>query len=321
MEYTVYFYEAFEEEQTSLKKYLPSRIKAGFTWKTIQEAGHDQLPAAIISMRTQSIIPTNWAGNVDAFISRSTGYDHLSAYRKLTGTSAAMGHLPLYCNRAVAEQALLFWLALMRGFNNQQKNFSSFVRDGLTGLELTGKKIVVFGVGNIGHEIVDIARALRMDVFGVDFVKRFDDVTYLQPMDAAARADIIVASMNLTDQNKGYFNDAFWHQTKKAALFVNISRGELSPTTHLVKAIEDGCLSGIALDVFDAEKEVAAYLRDGIASDHPQVKALMALRKKDNVILTPHNAFNTHESVERKSEQSVRQLMAFWETGKLIWPI
>ena len=41
----------------------------------------------------------------------------------------------------------------------------------------------------------------------------------------------------------------------------------------------------------------------------------------DNVILTPHNAFNTQEAVERKSEQSVRQVAEFLKSGKFIWPI
>ena len=321
MKYTVYFYEAFEEEQLQLKKYLPTGIKAGFTWKTIQEAGHNRPPAAVISTRTQSAIPPEWAGDITAFISRSTGYDHLTAYREQTGCSALMGHLPLYCNRAVAEQTLMFWLALMRKLKSQLKNFNGFARDGLSGMELSGKTVAVYGVGNIGHEVLDIAASLRMQTIGVDIIQRFDDVTYVEPYSAAARADIIVAAMNLTQENRGYFNAAFWAKVKPGALFINISRGELAPTTHLLAALQKGTLAGLAIDVFDAEKDVAAYLRNGVNSDHPQVQALLKLRDRDDVILTPHNAFNTIEAVERKSEQTVKQLISFLETGQLIWPV
>ncbi|MBR5839434.1 MAG: hypothetical protein IKZ84_12895, partial [Victivallales bacterium] len=48
---------------------------------------------------------------------------------------------------------------------------------------------------------------------------------------------------------------------------------------------------------------------------------LQYLMDADNVILTPHNAFNTKEAVERKSEQSVRQVTEFLKSGKFIWPI
>ncbi|MEM6801373.1 MAG: hydroxyacid dehydrogenase, partial [Bacteroidota bacterium] len=91
----VFFYEAFEEEQEALKHFLPDHIKAGFSWKTIQEYGADAPPAPIISVRTQSNLPAEWANNLDAILSRSTGYDHLKAYLRLTGKDVACGHLPL----------------------------------------------------------------------------------------------------------------------------------------------------------------------------------------------------------------------------------
>ena len=40
-----FFYEAFEEEAAALQRHLPSRVHAGFTWKTIQEAGDAEPPA------------------------------------------------------------------------------------------------------------------------------------------------------------------------------------------------------------------------------------------------------------------------------------
>jgi phosphoglycerate dehydrogenase-like enzyme len=40
-----------------------------------------------------------------------------------------------------------------------------------------------------------------------------------------------------------------------------------------------------------------------------------------NVVLTPHNAFNTIEAVVRKSEQSIQQVQHFMETGEFLWPV
>jgi len=320
-DYDIWFYEAFEEEEQALKRYLPEEARAGFTWKTIQEAGHTQPPAPVICTRTQSIYPRQWATLLQAILSRSTGYDHLLRYREETGFSAPMGHLPLYCNRAVAEQALLLWLALMRRLPRQQAQFHRFERDGLTGREMGGKTVAVFGVGNIGYQVADIARSLGMTVRGVDIDPRHRDIDYVTPEQAAENADIIVAAMNLTRENAGYFNRDFWERCKPGALFVNISRGELSPITILEEALEKGRLAGLALDVFNHEKQLAACLRDGAEMEDEEVQALMRLAEKDTVILTPHNAFNTEESVARKSEQTVRQWQYFKEHGRFLWPV
>jgi D-lactate dehydrogenase len=321
MDYTVYFYEAFDEEERELKKYLPAEINAGFTWKTIQEAGHKNPPAEIISTRTQSIYPQSWAPEIKAIISRSTGYDHLEDYRQKTQAVFALGYLPLYCSRTVAEQALMFWMALMRKLSRQQWQFKTFYRDGLTGREVQHKNLVVYGVGNIGYEVIKIGRGLDMNVTGVDIIKKHSDVSYTKPLEGAAQADIIVCAMNLTTQNENYFNQNFFKHVKPSLIFVNVSRGEISPVTGILEALEKGKISGAALDVFDHEKNLAVGLRSGSFSSDKQVKTIQKMLEMDNVILTPHNAFNTMEAVERKSEQTVEQLIHFLQEGKLKWQV
>src|SRR5713226_9319386 len=97
----IHFYEAFEEEVAVLRRHLPAGVHADFTWRTIQEAGHTEPPAPLVSIRTQSAIPAAWAGKVNGIISRTTGYDHL------VGQRIPCGYLPEYCTRSVAEQAIL----------------------------------------------------------------------------------------------------------------------------------------------------------------------------------------------------------------------
>ncbi|MEZ4687126.1 MAG: NAD(P)-dependent oxidoreductase [Bacteroidia bacterium] len=167
----VFFYEAFEEEAEAIKHYLPEGIDAGFTWKTIQEYGKTEPPAPIISLRTQSVIPPAWAGNLDAILSRSTGYDHLRDYRDEYAPGLALGYLPLYCNRAVAEQAMLMWMALASQIPQQLEHFQRFHRDGLTGRETAKKTLLVVGVGNIGYEVVRIGKGLDMQVLAVDLIE------------------------------------------------------------------------------------------------------------------------------------------------------
>ncbi len=315
----VYFYEAFEEEAEELRRLLPPSISAGYTDRTIQEAGHATPPARLISIRTQSQIPLAWVSALDAILSRSTGYDHLSTYA--ASSRVALGYLPLYCHRAVAEQAMLLWMALLRRLPRQIRQFHDFHRDGLTGAECEGRTLVVVGVGAIGREVYRIGEALGMRVLGVDRDPRYVDVDYVALETALDQSDVLVCAMDLNETNRGYFDMAKWRRAKPGAIFVNVSRGELSPSTELLRALSDGLLGGVGLDVFDQEAALAVALRSNSQPADPEALAALELAVRDDCICTPHNAFNTVEAVERKSDHSVQQIVAYLQTGRFLWPV
>jgi D-lactate dehydrogenase len=317
----VCFYEAFEEEEAALKKYLPDSINAEFTWKTIQESGHSEPVAPIISTRTQSKLPPEWSGKLTAILSRSTGFDHLIRYYNETGTKTSFGYLPLYCNRAVAEQAMLLWMSLLRRLPRQLKQFQEFDRDGLTGLECEHKTLLVAGVGNIGYEVIKIGRGLGMQVFGVDIVQKHSDVNYINKAAGIVKADVVVCAMNLTKDNYGYFDYEFLKHGKKGIIFVNIARGEMSPVEDLLRLMNEKHLGGLALDVYENEVNLAHHLRNKSISESAEMDVIQKLSEFENVIMTPHNAFNTSESVERKAEQSIRQIEHFLKNRSFIWPV
>lgn len=317
----VYFYEAFEEEADALKACMPAGVEAGYTWQTIQEAGHHVPPAPIISVRTQSALPRAWAPELKAILSRSTGYDHLVRYREAAGDAVALGYLPLYCNRAVAEQALLLWMALLRRLPRQRSHFETFDRDGLTGAECAGKTLLVVGVGHIGYEIVRIGQGLDMRVLGVDLAPRHDDVVYVAVDEGLSQADIVVSSMNLTAQNAGYFSAERLARCRPGALFINIARGEQALPSVLLKALDAGVLGGVGLDVYAEENDLAVALRAGETPATSEARAVLSLAKRPDVILTPHNAFNSAEAVRRKSEHSARQIAFFHANQTFLWPV
>jgi len=317
----VFFYEAFKEEEKELRKYLPGKINAEFTWKTIQEANQNTPPARLISTRTQSIFPPEWSKKLSGILSRSTGYEHLSEYQRKIEKKLELGYLPLYCHRAVAEQAMMLWITLLRKLPLQQSNFSTFYRDGITGFDCENKTLLIVGAGNIGGQLIQIGKGLGMKIICVDIVIKYPEEKYVPIEEGISLADIIVCSMNLTDQNRNYFTYELLKKAKKNAIFINISRGEFSKSSVLLKLVKENHLGGIGLDVFNEEKELANCLRGNKSSDNPEVQATIELSKFNNVILTPHNAFNTWESVDRKSSQSILQIMHFLDTGKFLWPV
>ncbi|MGQ9801682.1 MAG: NAD(P)-dependent oxidoreductase [Candidatus Saccharicenans sp.] len=309
----VYFYEVFEEEARLLKSLIGDRLEFGLTDRTIQESGHRQPPARLISVRTQSIIPVDWQDRLDGVLSRTTGFDNLKAYRNAISVPVALGYLEEYATRAVAEQAVLMMLSLMRKLPLQLERFRRFERDGLTGKECQNRHLLVVGVGRIGSEIVRIGQGLGMQVRGVDIVRRHSFVEYVEPDEGLAWAEVIICAMNLTEDNYHYF---FYEVLKKAAagvIFINIARGEHAPLADLLRLLKEGHLGGLGLDVFEDEAEVGTAMRTGRPEQSEKAAIVARLLKYPNVILTPHNAFNTAEALERKARFSVEEIFYFLE--------
>ncbi|MBU0678953.1 MAG: hydroxyacid dehydrogenase [Verrucomicrobia bacterium] len=317
----IIFYEAFKEEELALKACAPPGLDAVFTAATIQESGHSLPPARIVSIRTQSDIPAEWSKCVDAIISRSTGYDHILRFLARAGNPVPCGYLPEYCARSVAEHAMTMWQMLLRRVPQQIRQFARFDRDGLTGRESRGRKLVVVGVGRIGIEIVRLGQALEMQVYGVDIEEKHANVNYVSIEEALPLADVLVCAMNLTKENASYFNASRWERVKNGVVFVNIARGELSPLKDLVQALDQGCLGGLGLDVYEDEPQLGTALRSGSPGSFAGAGILSILAERPDTVLTPHNAFNTVEAIERKAFQTIEQVSGFLTDGTLIWPV
>jgi len=316
MKYHIYFFETYIEEQRFIQKNLPKEIKAGFTFKPIQEMKFSQPPSEIISIRTQSIIPQNWKINLKGILSRTTGHDHLTYWQDII----PCGYLPLYCSRSVAEQALLLTIALLRKLPQQINQFTNFNRNNISGYEIKNKNVVIFGIGNIGYELFKIFKGLEANTFGVDLEKKFTNVEYISHKKAPKIADIIICAMNLNNTNHNLFNKEFFSRCKDKIIFVNISRGEISPIEDLIYSLKQNKIGALALDVFNNEAKLSTAIRRQDLNSQ-EYKEVLKLQSFPNVILTPHNAFNTHESTHNKALQSIEQLIYFNKYKKFKWQL
>lgn len=337
----VMFYEVFKEEEEALRKILPKNIRAAFTWKTVQENQDVKPRAHIICIRTQSRIPADWASKIRGILTRSQGFDHLVSYRKraeseihpssprcfragprrILPEGLHYGYLGDYCSRAVAEHAILVMLALLRKLKTQIKHFSEFKRDHITGCECKGRNALVIGVGNIGQEIAHMARGLGMRVKGMDIIKRLKNLEYVSLPKGLAWADVIFCSPELTDKTRGLLAYPTLRQVKKGVIFINIARGEISPLQDLKKLLDKGIISALGLDVFPEESVIAEDLRGRSKELRKISRLILGLKDKDNVIFTPHNAFNTQEALDRKAFLTVQSIKDFLKTGQFHRPV
>ena len=317
----VMFYEVFKEEEKALKLFLPKDVFAEFTSKTIQAQADKKPPASLISIRTQSVIPDEWKDKLEGVLTRSVGYEHLLEYMQKNEALFLAGYLPSYCARAVAEHAVMAMLMLLRKAGRQLEQFDSFNRDGLTGRECSGKNLLVLGVGRIGSQLVDLGRGLKMTVKGVDIQEKLPELEYVPLSKGLEWADVVVCALPLTNETKGMLDYKTFSSVKKGAVFVNISRGDISPLKDLSRLLEEGRLGGISLDVYEKESSLAECLRGNAVEETGLAEEVMELKKHPNVLLTPHNAFNTEEALERKAEQSIESVQLFLQKKTFPYPV
>ena len=118
------------------------------------------------------------------------------------------------------------------------------------------------------------------------------------------RSDVITLHLPLLPSTKHVLNKENILKIKKGAYLVNTARGGLIETEAILLGLEKGILAGVALDVLEEEKaivEEAALTGAGgqrevdfktVCEDH-------VLMHHPRVLVTPHNAFNSHEALER----------------------
>ena len=143
---------------------------------------------------------------------------------------------------------------------------------------LTGKTLLVAGLGGIGTEVARRAHALGMKVIATRASSREgpDFVSYVGLSDELpkliADADVVVSTLPLVPSTTHLFDAKMFARMKKTAFFINVGRGGSVVTDDLVAALNSGTIAGAGLDVTDPEP---------LPKDHP-------LWKAKNIIITPH---------------------------------
>jgi len=104
---------------------------------------------------------------------------------------------------------------------------------------------------------------------------------------------------------------------KKGALLINTARGGLVEPDALTRALDEGILSGAGLDVLEGE-ELINEERELLSKDFPadKMKSLIRnhiLMKRDDVVITPHIAFNSREAVQRILETTAENIIGYLE--------
>jgi D-lactate dehydrogenase len=252
---------------------------------------------------------------------RSTGYDHidLEACRK---RGVVVSNVPRYGENTVAEHTFGLILALSRNIHKAyvRTTRGDFTLEGLRGFDLKGKTLGVIGTGSIGLHVVRIARGFGMEVLAYDIrpqplLAEVLGFRYVSLEELLSESDIVTLHVPLTPATYHLIDWSKLQQMKRGAILINTSRGGVVDTDALLRALDEGILSGAGLDVLEGEElieEERALLQMPEAEEKLKavVRAHLLLRR-ENVVITPHIAFNSHEALQRILDTTVENIQGY----------
>ncbi len=252
----------------------------------------------------------------------STGFDHIDL-DACKARNITVCNVPSYGDNTVAEYAFGLILALARKFKSTfdriERGF--FSRTGLIGIDIKGKTLGLIGTGRIGSHMASFGWAFGMKVIAYDVrsdvaLKEKYGVQFISLEEVLEQADVISLHVPYLPSTHHLINAERLRLFKPTALLINTSRGKLVDTKAVAAALRENRLGGVALDTFEGEdiwiEEEFLKHDDLPAITLREAMESFSIMRSERAILTPHNAFNTREALERILTTSVENIKAFF---------
>ena len=219
-----------------------------------------------------------------------TGYNNidLEAARK---RGITVCNIPEYSTDRVAHTAIMMILNLSSSMQIQMKMLACGNHDNFTKnlqvphVEVNNKTLGVIGAGHIGKKVIQIARALDMNILVHSRTPKEDEenIHYVSLEELLKNSDYVSLHCPLTENTKHMINKETLSLMKPSAFIINTARGALIDEKALIEALKNGTIAGAGLDVQEnepPEKNNPLYIMD-------------------NVILTPHMGWKGLETRKR----------------------
>jgi len=264
--------------------------------------------------------------NIKAIVTMSTGYDHINV-EECKKRNIKVYNVPFYGENTVAEHTFALILALSRKIidsvnRTKQDNFSL---EGLRGFDLKNKTLGIIGPGHIGQHVIRMANGFEMNVLA--YSKHKDKslekklkFKYVSLNDLLKKSDIISIHCPSSKETYHLLNINNIKLIKKGAYLINTARGAIVDTKALLYGLNNKILAGAGLDVLEAEediKEEKQLLHKKFTEE--EIKMLIEdhlLLRNKNVIITPHNAFNSEEAIHRILDTTIENINNFMKKKK-----
>jgi phosphoglycerate dehydrogenase-like enzyme len=216
---------------------------------------------------------------------------------------------------AVAEHTIMLILAVYR----RLLHYANFVRSGgwrpsenrgIDVFEFEGKTLGLVGIGNIAQKVARRARGFDVNI------QYYDKYASLTPTEEEAMglksvsleellstSDVVSVHVPLTRETRYMIGKAELEMMKPTAIIINTARGGIIEEAALVDALKSGVIAGAGLDVME----------------HEPPDPNDPLPKLDNVIITPHTAGPTLESLPKRAANSFDNILRVWNGEPPLW--
>ena len=258
---------------------------------------------------------------LQCIITCSTGYDHIDLQRANQKGITVM-NVPSYGEHTVAEYTFGLLLTLTRHIHTsiQRVKEGNFHCQGLVGTDLYKKKIGIIGTGKIGSQFAHMCAGFGTTIQAYDpypnkeLIKRLP-LSYMPLSSLLKTSDIISLHLPLTKKTHHMIDKKQIKQMKKGVIIINTARGSLINSEALLWGLEKHIIKWAALDVLEGEDMMEDRYK--VISQHmpqDQIRTNLMntlLINHPNVIVTPHNAFNSQEAIERIIDTSIENITAY----------
>jgi D-3-phosphoglycerate dehydrogenase / 2-oxoglutarate reductase len=198
----------------------------------------------------------------------------------LRGLGVTVHAIKGYGDTAVAEHTIALMFACARDLARMDREIRAGSWRPRAGIQLTGKRLGIIGLGGIGSEVARIARGIGMEVLAWNRTPR-PEIAAPAEIEALLReSDVVSLHLALTDETRGFLDSGRLALLKRGAILVNTARGALIDEAALAEALDRGDIVRAGLDVFALEP---------LRADHP-------LASYESVTLSAHSGFRTHEA-------------------------
>ncbi|WP_045858023.1 2-hydroxyacid dehydrogenase [Teredinibacter purpureus] len=230
-----------------------------------------------------------------------------------------VARVPEYSPNAVAEHAAALILDLNRNIHRAFSRIreNDYSLSGLMGFDLYGKTVAIVGGGRIGQSIIRIMKGFGCRVICFDpmpseaLVETGVELVSLEQV--WAESDIISLHCPLVRSTYHIINSNTLSQMKKGVMLINTSRGGLIDTPAIIKALKNGQVGYLGLDVYEEE---ANLFFENYSNQVLQDDIFARLTTFKNVVITGHQAFFTHEALQAIAEVTLNNILHF-DKGEL----
>ena len=164
--------------------------------------------------------------------------------------------------------------------------------------EIAGKTLAIVGYGSLGKAVADVARAFGANVIISERKGQTPREGRVSFNDALTTADIISVHCPLTDETRNQIAAAELSMMKPSAIIINTARGGIINEADLADALANNVIAGAGVDVLSKEPA---------EQENP-----LALYKGANLLLTPHIAWASQESIMRLVNEIALNIQAFY---------